>query len=330
MKVCVFGAGAVGGQVAARLAASQLAEVSVVARGAQLDAIKKRGAILRTDGEEIVGKPARVTDNPAELPPQDLVAVTLKATSLPGAAEAIARLLAPNGCAVFLNNGIPWWWPHQLDGAKGPLPLIDPEGTLWTHVRPERALGCVVYSPNDLVEPGVTLHVGGNRWVMGEPDRSLSDRLKSAVRLFTGAGLKAEAATDIRREVWLKLVRNASSNSLCALTRLGLSEITADPALQPVAAGIVRETLAVAAALGWDLRAEVNPDQVVSRSGSSKDGPRISMLQDVLQGRPIEVEVQLGQVQAFAREKGVEVPTIDTLVPLLRGLDRALRRSRAN
>jgi 2-dehydropantoate 2-reductase len=183
-------------------------------------------------------------------------------------------------------------------------------------------------SYNDLIEPGVTLHVGGNRWVMGEPDGSMSDRLNGAVQLFAGAGLKAEAATDIRREVWLKLVRNASSNSLAALTRLGLSDTTADPELRPIAAGVVRETLAVAAALGWDLRAEVGPEQVASRS--SKGGPRLSMLQDVLQGRAIEVEVHLGQTQAFAREKCVAVPTIDTLLPLLRDLDWALRRSRMN
>jgi 2-dehydropantoate 2-reductase len=251
---------------------------------------------------------------------------SMKFYALQPAGVANASQQVKHGCAVFLNNGIPWWWPHGLNGVSEPPPLIDPEGKLWTHVRPERALGCVVYSPNDLIEPGVTLHAGGNRWVMGEPDRSMSARLNSAVQLFTGAGLKAEAAADIRREVWMKLVRNASSNSLAALTRLGLTETTADPELRPIAARVMRETLAVAAALGWDLHAEVDPDQIASRSGHT--GPRLSMLQDVLQGRPIEVEVQLGQVQAFAREKGVAVPTIDTLLPLLRGLDRALRRSR--
>ena len=327
MRVCVFGVGAVGGQVAARLAAAGTAEVSVVARGTQLDAIRTRGVILRTEGNEIVGRPAIATDNPAELPPQDLIAVTLKAVALPVAAESIARLLAPGGCAVFLNNGIPWWWRHGMKGVSGSLPLIDPDSKLWTQVRPERALGCVVYSPNDLIEPGVTLHVGGNRWVIGEPDGSLSERLNRAVRLFSGAGLKAEAATDIRREVWLKLVRNASGNSLAALTRLGLADIAADPELRRISAGIARETLAVAAALGWDLRPEVDPDQVASRGNTG--GPRPSMLQDVLQGRAIEVEVHLGQTQAFAREKGIAVPIIDALLPLLRGLDRALRRARA-
>ena len=323
MKVCIFGVGAIGGNVGTRLAAARGSELSVVARGAQLKAIKERGLVLRTDDGEVRGRPAVATDDPATLPQQDLVVVTLKANALPDAAEAIARLIAPGGCALFLNNGIPWWWPHGLKDAGSTLALIDPAGRLWTRVRPERALGCVIYGPSDVIEPGVVLHPGGSRWVMGEPDGTMSARLDGAIQLFKSAGLKAEAATDIRREVWLKLVRNAPANSLAAITRLGLPEITADLALRPIAARIVRETLAVAAALGWDLHSEVDAGQIVSRS--AKGGPRLSMLQDVLQGRPIEVEVHLGQTQAFAREKGVPVPTIDTLLPLLRGLDRALR-----
>jgi len=327
MKVCIFGVGAIGGNVGTRLAAAHGSELSVVARGAQLKVIKERGLVLRTDDGEVRGQPAVATDDPSTLPQQDLVVVTLKANALPDAAEAIARLIAPDGCALFLNNGIPWWWPHGLKGTRGTLPLIDPDGKLWMHVRPQRALGCVIYGPSDVIEPGVVLHTGGSRWVMGEPDGTMSDRLDGAVQLFKSAGLKAEAATDIRREVWLKLVRNAPANSLAAITRLALPEITADLALRPIAARIVRETLAVAAALGWDLHSEVDADQIVSRS--AKGGPRLSMLQDVLQGRPIEVEVQLGQTQAFAREKGVPVPTIDTLLPLLRGLDRALRSAQS-
>ena len=327
MNVCIFGAGAIGGNVGARLAVARGSELSVVARGAQLKAIKERGLVLRTDEGEVLGRPAVATDDPATLPQQDLVIVTLKANALPDAAEAIARLIAPGGCALFLNNGIPWWWSHGLKGARGTLPLIDPDGKLWTHVRPERALGCVIYGPSDVIEPGVVFHTGGSRWVMGEPDGTMSARLDGAVQLFKSAGLKAEAATDIRREVWLKLVRNAPANSLAAITRLGLPEITADPELRPIAVRIVRETLAVAAALGWDLHAQVDAEQIAGRS--ARGGPRLSMLQDVLQGRPIEVEVHLGQTQAFARDKGVPVPTIDTLLPLLRGLNRALRTARA-
>lgn len=324
MKVCVFGAGAVGGHVAARLSAAQADEVAVVARGERLRAIRERGLTLRSGGQEIKAKPAIVTADPSALPPQDLIVVTLKAPTLPDAAESLARLLAPDGCAVFLLNGIPWWWPHGLPGARGPLPLLDPEGKLWTRLGPEKALGCVVYSPNEMEAPGVIVHIGANRFVMGEPDGSSSARLNAAVELFNRGGITAEAAADVRREIWRKLVSNASGNPLSALTGLMLGELGADAELRRVMADIMRETLAVAAALGWDLRSEMDAEKIAMRPGRKPD-IRSSMSQDVLLKRPLEVEAQLGQTQAFARAKGVEVPTIDVILPLLRGLDRSLR-----
>jgi 2-dehydropantoate 2-reductase len=324
MKVCVFGAGAVGGHVAARLSAAHADEVSVVARGARLQAIRERGLTLRSGGEEIRARPASATDEPSKLPPQDLVVVTLKAPSLPVAAESLARLLAPEGCAVFLINGIPWWWRHGLPGASGTLPLLDPEGKLWKRLGPERALGCVVYSPNEMEEPGIIVHIGGNRFVMGEPDGSSSGRLNAAVELFNRGGVVAEATADVRREIWRKLVSNASNNPLSALTGLMLGELGADEELRGLMADIMRETLAVSAALGWDLRSELDPEKIAMRPGRKPD-IRSSMSQDVLLKRPLEVEAQLGQIQAFAREAGVAVPAIDVILPLLRGLDRSLR-----
>ncbi len=326
MKVCVFGAGAVGGHVAARLSAAHTDEVSVVARGARLQAIRERGLILRSGGEEIKARPASATAEPSKLPPQDLVVVTLKAPSLPAAAESVARLLAPEGCAVFLVNGIPWWWRHGLPGAGGTLPLLDPEEKLWNRLGSERALGCVVYSPNEMEAPGIIVHIGASRFVMGEPDGSSSARLNAAVGLFNRGGLVAEAAADVRREIWRKLISNASNNPLSALTRVMLGELGADPGLRRLMADIMREALAVAAALGWDLRPEMDVEKITMRPGRKPD-IRSSMLQDVLMRRPLEVEAQLGQIQAFAREAGVPVPTIDVIVPLLRGLDRSLRSS---
>lgn len=326
MRVCVFGVGAVGGHVAARLSAAQADEVSVVARGARLQAIRERGLTLRSSGEVIKAKPAIATDDPSTLPLQDLVIVTLKAPTLPDAAESLARLLAPAGCAVFLINGIPWWWPHGLPGAHGPLPLLDPEGKLWTRLGPEKALGCVVYSPNEMEAPGVIVHIGANRFVMGEPDGSSSARLNAAVELFNRGGFVAEAAADVRREIWRKLVSNASGNPLSALTGLMLGELGADAELRRVMADVMRETLEVAAALGWDLRSEMDAEKIAMRPGRKPD-IRSSMSQDVLLKRPLEVEAQLGQIQAFAREQGVAVPTIDVILPLLRGLDRSLRSS---
>ncbi len=321
MKVCVFGAGAVGSHVATRLSAAQAAEVSVVARGAHLKAIQSRGLTLRTNGKEISARPALATDDPGSLPPQELVIVTLKATALPAAAETIARLLAPQGCAVFLLNGITWWWPHGLPGNRGPLPLLDPDGALWGRLR-TRALGCMVNSPNELVEPGVVLHSGRCRFTFGEPDNQASGRAELTADVFRRGGMEAVVSTDLRREIWGKLLLNASTNTLSALTRLSPFGLVADPALHAMMKGLMRETLDVAAAQGWDLRAETDIE-ALSQRGDRRPGPRVSMLQDVLLGRPLEVEALLGQTQAFARESDVAVPTMDIILPLLRGLDRS-------
>lgn len=319
MRICVFGAGAIGGHVATRLLAARTAEVSVVARGAALKGMRERGLTLLFNGTEKIHAPVPVaTDDPSTLPPQDYVVVTLKACALPAAAGTVARLLKPDGCAVFLNNGIPWWWPQGI-GGHGPLPLLDPEGELWSELR-TRTLGCVVYSPNEPVEPGVIRHRGANRWVMGEPDNSVTPRLERIVKLFDGAGLKAEASTNVRREVWLKLVRNASNNTLSALIRRPLAEASGDAELRTIAAGLVNETMDVGAALGHDIRSEVDIAALTARA-EQRGGPRTSMLQDVLQGRAMEVEALLGQTQAYAREHGVPVPTIDVILPLLRALD---------
>jgi len=322
MKVCVFGAGAVGGNLAVRLIAAHADDISVVARGAQLDAMRSRGLTLRSGGEETTVKVPVATADPSTLPPQDVVAVTLKAHSVPAAATAIARLLAPGGCAVFLLNGIQWWWRHGMKGVGGTLPLLDPDGALWREVKPERTLGCVVHCPNDLVEPGVVVHTGPDHLILGEPDGTASARLSAVVAMFKRAGIDARVSRDLRSDIWQKLVNNASGNTLAALARTDLGGLGADAGLRELAISVMREVLAVAAALGWDLRAEIDVGTLARRG---KSGQRPSMLQDVLQNRPLEVEALLGQLQAFARETKTPVPAIDVILPLLRGLDRALR-----
>lgn len=324
MKICIFGAGAVGSHVAARLAAAGAGDISVVGRGAHLKAIQERGIILRQyGGDEIIGRPAVATNDPSSLPPQDLLIVALKGTALPGVAAALERLLAPGGWAVFLLNGIPWWWPQGLPGNRGPLTLLDPEGALWNKLR-DRTLGCVVNSPNDLVEPGVVVHVGRRRFTFGEPDGAISERANRTAEVFRHGGMEAVVSPDLRREIWNKLLLNASGNTLSALTHLSPIDLGADPEQHRIMANIMRETLDVAAALGWDLRREVDADQLASRK-DRMPGVRLSMMQDVANRRPMEVDALLGQTQAFAREAGVAVPTIDVILPLLRGLDSSLR-----
>jgi len=325
MKVCIFGAGAVGGHIATHLIAAKADDISVVARGAQLQAIRTRGLTLRTGGKEIHAKPAVATDDPSTLPPQDVVAVGIKATgALPAAAAAIGKLLAPDGCAVFMINGIPWWWRHGLSGATGTLPLLDPDNALWNHVKPEHTLGCVVHMPNEVVEPGVIVHTGPNHLVLGEPDNSSSARLKAVTEMFTRGGIDTRMSTDIRRDVWQKLTLNASGNTLAALTRMDSGGLGADAGLCELAVKVMREAIAVAAKQGWDLSAEMDVEKLAKRG---KAGQRSSMLQDVTAGRAIEADALLGQIQAFARELKIATPSIDVIVPLLRGLDKSIRGS---
>jgi 2-dehydropantoate 2-reductase len=322
LKVCVYGAGGVGGNVAVSLIRAEAAEVSVVARGAHLAAIRARGITLRSDGRDVTARPLAATDDASTLPKQDIVLVGLKAHSLPGEATKIAGLLAPDGAAVFMNNGFPWWWNHGLRGREGALPLLDPDGSLWREVRPERALGCLVMSSNDVVEPGVVLHNGSNRWTFGEPAGGASERVERIVALFRRAGLNGEATNDVRRGVWQKLVLNVSANPLQALTRSRSKDIMTDAGMARVARDLIAETLALAAAMGWDLRGEIDPEQMADPARRRLD-VRSSMLQDALAGRRMEADAILGQTQRFAREHGVPTPTIDIVYALLAALDRS-------
>ena len=329
MKVCIFGAGAVGGYLAARIGHSNAAQVSVVARGKQKDAIARDGIKLDTPEGSIVVRPAAVTDRPEELPEQDVVFVTLKVMSQPHVAQALSKLIGDKGCAVFVANGIPWWWKY---GSKNPatLPLLDPEGLLWNTLGPSRALGCIVYSANEVIEPGRVRHLGNNRWVVGEPDGSISSRLQSIVQLMQESGVNGEACPNIHQEIWAKLLRNASLNSLCALTRLPVDGLAEDPELLAQADSLIDEIIAVAASQGSDISAQRAAAREQLRRGGAEGGAkpvkglRPSMLQDALAGRPIEVEAIIGQVQVLAREAGIPCPMIDTVLPMLRGLNRSL------
>lgn len=275
---------------------------------------------------------AAATDDAASLPAQDLVIVTLKAHSIPGAAADIARLMAPGGCAVFMTNGIPWWWRYGLGGAEGPLPLLDPDGVIWKTIGPQRVLPCLTFSVNEVVRPGVIHHSRLNDWVLGEADGAADGgktaRLDRVARLFDRAGLKARTVPDIRLEIWRKLLINSSQSTVAALTRLDSQAMARADDVRRLKDSIVAETLAVAAACGWDLRDPAATAATVAL-GAPANAPtnRSSMLQDVLAGRPMEVEALLGQVQAFAREHVVRTPVIDVMVPLLRGLDLSMQQS---
>ena len=327
MKVCVFGAGAIGSNLAVRLIRAGKAEVSVVTRGAHLAAIRARGLTLRAEGRDVTERPVAATDDPDTLPPQDCVIVTLKAHSTPGVAGQIARLLAPDAFAVFAVNGIPWWWHYGLAGRAAPatsLLLLDPGGDLWSAVGPERTLGCVVDSANVVLEPGLVLNKRSNDWTLGEPDGSVSERLQWAQSLFSNEGQRAIVAKDIRHEVLCKLAFNVGNSPVSALTCLSTYHTGNDPALRELKRGLMAEVVAIAAALGWDIRDRVDPVKASQPMGVAL-GSKPSMLQDILAGRSIEVEAILGQPLAMARQAGVATPLLEIVCTLARGRDRALR-----
>lgn len=331
MNICVFGAGAIGGYLAARLLRFTSHQVSVVARGVHLQAIRARGLRLITASEDFTVHPHAATERAQDLPAQDLVLVTLKAHAQASAARDIAPLLSEGGSAVFINNGIPWWWNHGLPGGEGQgdsLPLLDPEGDLWRWVQPQRVVGCVAYSANAVTEPGVVRHTANNRWVLGEPDGSETPRLAQTVELMRQAGLHAEASGQIRHTVWSKLLRNAAMNSLCALTRVSVDQLATVPGMMDLYHAWVDEIAAIAAAYGYELGPEVEAAKQVPLLGAAIDGTsgariKPSMLQDIEAGRTIEVEAIVGQVQRLARARGVVTPALDATVPLLRALNVA-------
>jgi 2-dehydropantoate 2-reductase len=325
MKVCIFGAGAIGSNLAVRLLRSKRHEVSVVTRGAHLEAIRKRGLTLREAGVDHTEHPHAATDNGAALPPQDCVIVTLKAHSMPAVAGDMARLFAPQGFAVFAVNGIPWWWQYGLSGAPSTLPLLDPQGALWSQVRPARVLGCVVDSANEIVEPGVVLNKRANNWVLGEPDGSSSARLAAACELFSLEGAHGRIAADIRYEIWCKLALNVANSPVSALTTLGSNACSEDTDLRLLKQQLMRELVAIAAAHGCDISNRIDVDRATLPVPGIGPGSRPSMAQDVLAGRPMEVEALLGQPLAMAREAGVATPALEMVCALVRGRDRALR-----
>lgn len=320
-RICVLGAGAIGGHIAAKLGAAG-AEVSIVARPATVEAVRRNGLRLRTQGSEVTAR-VTATDDASALPAQDLVITTAKAHALPDAADAVAHLSGGTAPVVYIANGIPWWYRYRGDGAgeQGPLARLDPHGDLWRKTGPQTAIGGVIYSSNTVVAPGVIEHLGADhRLILGEPDHTRSPRLDGIVARLAPAG--AEATDQIRQEVWRKLLVNLANSPIGTLTRLGGDRIAADPRLRPIYLDLYREGLAVAAAEGVRL-----PDDAEARfERMARTSHRSSMLQDMEAGRPLETDAQLSAVQDLARDAGVPTPTLDILLGLLLAAARARPR----
>jgi 2-dehydropantoate 2-reductase len=313
-SICVFGAGAIGGYVGARLALKGEADVSLVARGAHLAAMRAGGLTLRQAGETHVVHP-KVTDQPSELGPQDFIILTLKAHGLAGVIDQLTPLIGKDTAILFAQNGIPWWYFH---GVKGPLAgtrleTVDPGGEIWNRIGPERALGCVVWQAAEIEAPGVIAHHYGDRMPIGEPTGEKTERARRLSRLLTSAGIKSPVRPELRNEIWLKLWGNLSFNPVSVLTGGTLVDLASDPGTRRVIATMMEEARAVGEALGvmFTVGAEERMD-MAAKVGAH----RTSMLQDVEAGRPTELESLLGVVIELARLVKIDTPSLQLIYDL--------------
>ena len=323
MKICVFGAGAVGGHIAARLAAKGH-DVSVVARGLHLQKIQDRGITLH-HGDEIIQGKVR-TSNPGK---QDFVIVALKANLLDTFADAAAPLLGPDTAVVFAQNGIPWWYGA---GAKAPdLAMLDPGKKLSRTIAPERIIGAVIYSANEVIEPGVIMnHVPGNNMlVVGDADDRESLRVKNLRKILEESGMSSPPAPDIRAAIWSKLVQNLANSTLTTLTGATVAQVRSDAALFALSKKISEEGRAIAQAYGINLA--LAPQRPGGGQSSGMPHHKPSLLQDYERDRPMEIASQLLVPLAFARDAGVPVPALETVVSLVawRAAEKGLFRSAA-
>jgi len=321
VKLCVFGAGAIGGLMAAKLAARGDAEVTVIARGPHLAAMQAKGLTLRTEGAETV-VPVRAVASAEEAGPQDYVVVTLKAHSLPGAAKGMQPLLGPDTAVVSAVNGIPWWYFHGLAGPfEGRrVESVDPGGVVSELLPPARAIGCIVYPAAEVPEPGVIEHTYGDRFTLGEPDGSRTPRIAALSEALIAAGFKAPVRPKIRDELWVKLWGNMAFNPISALTTATLDVLIADDGQRGIARAMMLEGQAVAERLG--VRFAIDVDKRIA-GGAEVGAHKTSMLQDLERGRPMEIDALLGAVVELADLVEVPVPTCRTVLALVRARGRA-------
>jgi 2-dehydropantoate 2-reductase len=305
VRLAVLGAGAIGGYVGACLARAGL-DVTLIARGAHLAAMRSRGIrVLSPDGD-FAASP-RVTDDIAAVSGADVVFLGLKAYGLPPVAAGLHRALRPGTAVIAAQNGIPWWY---FQGRPGPyrdlvIESVDPGGGVTRAIDPASVVGCVVYPATEIAEPGVIRHVEGHRFSLGEPDESRSERCGEISRAFRAGGLRAPVATDLRSQIWLKVIGNAALNPVTALLGATLGELGESPAAIRLVRAVMTECAAVASALGVVL--PVSIDQRLAGAIAVGDH-RTSMLQDRLAGKPLEIDCLTGAVIEIAGRAGVDVP----------------------
>ena len=314
MRICIYGAGAIGGWLGAQLSLSG-EDVTLIARGQHLRAMQENGVKVLIDNEERIAHP-RCIENPADAGPQDYVIVALKAHSVPQIADQLQSLFDTNTAVVTAVNGIPWWYFYQLEGTwqNHIIQSVDPDGKLWKNIGPERAIGCVVYPAAEIAEPGVIRHIEGNRFILGEPDGRLSDRAQALSDALRDAGFTSRVRNNIRDDIWVKLWGNLCFNPISALTLATLDKVAGEPGTAEVCRNMMVEAQQIGEKLGAQFRIGIDK----RLAGGAAVGPhKTSMLQDLELGRPMEIDALVTAVKELGQLVSVRTPTIDVVLALI-------------
>ena len=313
-KICVFGAGAIGGYIGARLAHKAEAEVSLVARGPHLAAMEAKGLILKQGGKTFTVHP-RVSSDSKTLGPQDYVIVAVKAHALTGVLDQLLPLLGKDTAILFAQNGLPWWYFYKHGGPyEGRrIASVDPGGKIWERLEPERALGSVVWQAAEMETPGVIAHAYGDRLPIAEPSGEKTPRAMLLSKLLMNAGMKSPVRGNLRDEIWLKLWGNLSFNPVSVLTQGTLLQLATDPGTRRVIRDMMQEARLVGEALG--VKFSVDVDERISMA-EKVGNHRTSMLQDVEAGRPTELDSLLGVVIELAQMVGIATPSLNLVYDL--------------
>jgi len=323
MKICVVGAGAIGGLLGARLAVAG-EEVTLVERGAHLEAMRARGLeVTMNDGAVVRAADVVATDNMKECGPQDLVVLAVKAHQIASVIGGLSALLGRGTTVLTVQNGIPWWYFQRhggpLDGTG--LDSLDPGGTISAAIAPERIVGCIAYPAAEITAPGRIRHIEGTRFPVGELDGSATDRVQALSETLQRAGFKSPVLDDIRSEIWLKAWGNLSFNPISALTHATLADICQFPPSRDLAARMMTEAQEVAAKLDISFRVPLEK----RIAGAERVGRhKTSMLQDAEAGRALETEAIIGAVVELGRLTGTPTPAVDTVCALTRLLGHTI------
>jgi 2-dehydropantoate 2-reductase len=327
MKICVVGAGSIGGYVGARLALAG-EEVTLIARGKNLEAIRTKGMRLTmADGTDHIASGVKATASFAEAGSQDLVILGMKAHQVEPVAQELHHLLHEGTVIVPMQNGIPWWYFQRHGGPfEGrAIETVDPEGRIMRRIDPRRIIGCVVYPACELVAPGVVRHIEGDRFPLGELDSATTERVQRVADAFVRGGMKAPVLDNIRAEIWLKLWGNLTFNPISALTHSTLVDICQFPQTRALAAAMMREAEGVANKLGITFR--VSLERRIA--GAEKVGRhKTSMLQDVEAGRDPEIDALVGAVIELGRLTGTPTPHIEAVFALVKLLGRTMQEEK--